>query len=563
MASKKKGKRRKKPTQLEYEQRLLRKDVREVFSKCGFEKVLSVSDKEFCYKGRNGDIDDVFVSKNVVVLTEYTCANESNAGDHLLKKKILFDHINEDHVDFLEFFESKFESFKTARNSFYQHEECKVVIVYCSRNKLSTSRKQQVEGIKYFDYSILRYFKMVALAIRLSAVYELLNFLEIQSNEYGVASQTTKKEVKGSLLPESYSCFPKGYKVVAFYIDAESLLQRSYVLRSDGWHDTVGAYQRMIVPAKIRSIRKYLRNEKRVFVNNVIVTLPSNTKLVDKNGNTLNLKKLTSVQPVIIQIPDGFNSVGLIDGQHRVFSYHEGGDYDDVISGLRLKQNLLVTGIIYKEGIDERDKRKFEAQLFLEINSTQTNAKSDLKHTIGLILKPYSSESIAKAVINDLNRKAPFSGCFMEHFFDKNKVKTSSIVSYGLKPLVKTSGNDSFYSIWENINKVAIVNESDEDILHDYISFCSEEISKFVSAVKLSVNPEQWTTDRSKENKILSTSVINGLIICLRMIVEKRQLGSVESYRRKLNGLEDFPFSNYKSSQYASMARDIYSQHFD
>jgi DNA modification methylase len=63
--------------------------------------------------------------------------------------------------------------------------------------------------------------------------------------------------------------------------------------------------------------------------------------------------------------------VGIIDGQHRVFCYHEGSDVlEPKIAILRKRQHLLVTGIIYPSGIKEQARLEFEARLFLEINDT-------------------------------------------------------------------------------------------------------------------------------------------------------------------------------------------------
>ncbi len=168
---------------------------------------------------------------------------------------------------------------------------------------------------------------------------------------------------KGSLLPESYSNFSKGYKVISFYIDPKSLIEKSYVLRKYGWEDNQNLYQRMIKSAKIKKIREYLNKEGRVFINNIIITLPSTTKLLDQNMMTIEFNTVARTQPVEIQLPNEFNIIGLIDGQHRVFAYHEGGKYEDKIKQLREKQNLLVTGIVYPGTISEKDRTKFEAAI--------------------------------------------------------------------------------------------------------------------------------------------------------------------------------------------------------
>lgn len=566
-AIKRKSKRRKrrKPTPEELEQRNHRTEIRSVFRNAGFEKVLSVSDKEFTFKKATSDFDDVFVYENVIVFTEYTITKSSNISSHLKPKKIVYDTINENLSEFLEFYEELFPVFKETRDDFYDHDQCKVIILYCSKNSINPKHKELVPDISYFDYPTLKYFKSVSDAVKKSSRFELFSFLGLTNEDVGRESINTAKPLdsyRGSILPHSHSNFEKGYKVVSFYIDPNSLLKRAYVLRKDGWRDEGSLYQRMISKGKIGAIRKYLNTKERVFINNIIVTLPSSTKLINENGNTVDPNVLTKTEPVVIQVPDGFNVVGLIDGQHRVFAYHEGGEFEEKIKKLREKQNLLVTGIIYPNSVREIDKTKFEANLFLEINSTQTNAKSDLKQAIGLLLKPFSSESIAKAVINRLNNIGPLEDYFERHFYDKDKIKTTSIVSYGLKPIVKLSGTDSFFSIWGEPRKSELQNENDMDLLHDYIQFCSDEINKMLVAVKVQINENKWSTNKDVKDKVLSTTAINGIIICLRRIIEEGKTSNQDFYQSKLETINSFNFSEYKSSQYGRMGRDLYDKFF-
>ena len=469
-AKKSKKSSRRKPTIQEIEQRNYRSEIRAIFRNVGFEKVLGVSDQEFTFCGVTSDFDDVFIYENIIVFVEYTLTKADKIGDHLKPKKIVYDKIINSKIDFLVFFENKFETFKTSRGDFYDHEQCKVIILYCSKNTVNQKYKDIIANIKYFDYQIIKYFKSVTEAVKLSTRFEFFSFLGLKHDEIGskvIANPVSSDTYKGSILPHSYSNFDKGYKVVSFYIDPDSLLQRSYVLRKDGWRDEVGLYQRMIVKNKITTIRRYLVKEKRVFINNIIVTLPSSTKLIDQSSNTINPINLTKTEPVTIQIPKGFNVIGLIDGQHRVFAYHEGGESDNEIMKLRVKQNLLVTGIIYPESITAKEKTKFEANLFLEINANQTNAKSDLKQAIELLLRPYSSESIGKGVINRLNNIGPLEDFFERHFYDNHKIKTTSIVSYGLKSIVKLSGLDSFYSLWKDERKTELKLENNDELLSD------------------------------------------------------------------------------------------------
>ena len=112
-------------------------------------------------------------------------------------------------------------------------------------------------------------------AIKRSARFELMQFLNIPTEDIGNGGTgKSNGEYDGMILPESRSNFQQGFKVVTFYVDANLLLRTSYVMRRDGWMDSNNLYQRMISKTKIGRIRAFLKSEKRVFINNVIVTLP-------------------------------------------------------------------------------------------------------------------------------------------------------------------------------------------------------------------------------------------------------------------------------------------------
>lgn len=316
------------------------------------------------------------------------------------------------------------------------------------------------------------------------------------------------------------------------------------------------------------SIREYLVHERRVFINNLLVTLPSDTKLIDKStGQIVDPSKLNKTQPVEIQIPNRYNTIGLIDGQHRVYAYHEdnpNSSSEKIISLLRDQQNMLVSGIIYPDSISTQEKTEFEAKLFLEINSNQANAKTELKQKIGLLLRPFSSESIARSVIMKLNEEGPLLDVFETSFFDKDKVKTTSIVSFGVKSLVKLSGNDSLYCLWANPHKSGLLKGEEIRLLDEYKSFCVKEINEFFLPIKIiTSNAGNWTSDRNNPSRVLSTTVINGFIICLRKLIANNKTGNSEFYLKKLAPIATIKFEEFKSSQYNKLAEKIYKECFD
>lgn len=568
--AKKRRKKRKKLTEEEKEKRKHRKDIRAVFRHCGFTKVLSVSNKEFTFKGRTGDIDDIFIFENIIILAEHTCSGPSHGklSTHLLKKKVLFDIINNNKKEFIKFLEERFESFKETRNKKYSYSQSELIIIYCSRYKLENKHKKHLPQIKFLDYPILQYFLGISKVIKRSDRFELFSFLGLEYNNIGEkvldTSSGGSKDYEGHILPEEHSSFEQDFKVVSFYIDAESLMNRSYVLRKEGWKDIDGLYQRMLIKKKIEKMRQYLDVQKRVFINNIIVTLPSKkTELLDAKGKVVKLSEVGSkTQPITIRIDEGFNIIGLVDGQHRVYAYHEGTDkYEKKISELRKIQNLLTTGIIYPERLNENKRLEFEANLFLEINATQTGAKSELKQSIELLLKPFSTVAIAKAVVNMLNDDGPLETYLEEYFYEKGKIKTTSIVSYGLKPIVKLSGDDSLFKLWSNPHKKELIKGKDYTLLDTYRKFCTKEINKILAAYRKNVPPKFWTTNQ-KISKFLTPTSINGLISCLRLLIENNKTGDIDYYQEKLKEVSKFNFDIYKSSQWNSLGIKLYETYF-
>lgn len=538
--------------------------VKNSFKSLGFVAVASAANKEFQYDGATSDFDDVFVHENIIVLAEYTISQETGISEHLKKKKIVYDKILAQKNDFIEFLFQQYPDVKNSISNIYSTHQLRLVICYCSLHTVKSELKMLVPNVKYFDYNVAKYFDVLSKTVKLSARYEMYDFLGLSGEDVakGVISASEQTSTfPGSILPESHSNFGKGFKVVSFYINPSALLKRAYVLRKYGWRDGGSVYQRMIVKPKIASVRKYLKEQRRVFINNIIVTLPNDTKLLNKAGNTIEPEYLQKTQPGIIQLPERFNTVGIVDGQHRVFSYHEGGLFDDEIAKLREQQNLLVTGIVFPPDMKDEDRLKFEATLFLEINSTQTGARSDLIHEINLVIKPYSADAIAKRVINYLNdNHGPLRDEFERFFFEKGKLKTTSVVSFALKPLVNPTSKMSLYHIWNNNSKGDILSANNPEVLSEYVKFCASEINQLFSAMKANLPSERWTADRRQAFKFLTTTNVNGLMSSLRRIAATGELKDFEEYRKRLAGVDKFHFDGYKSSQYNRMGLKIFDE---
>lgn len=543
--------------------------ARSVFRNSGFKRFPKLSDKEFTLSGLvTSDFDDIFLYENLLVCLEYTTSKSDNVSTHLKKKKIVYDHVVENPESLIDSLSGLDEEFKNAIGASYNRDEIIIRSVYCSRYDFDNKHKLIITNAIYLDYPELRYFKSLTDSIKRSSLAELIDFLGVDLSALGsggaVNAHADSKSFPATVLPEANSNFEKGYKVVSFYIDPETLLKQAYVLRRQGWRDSESVYQRMISKTKIDQIRKHLKSKKRVFVNNIIATLDDGTRILNEEGHTVDPAEITKTETVDLQLPNKLNTVGLIDGQHRTFSYYVSNPDDLEIAKLRKRQNLLVTGIIYPKGKSNRDREAFEARLFLEINSTQTNAKSDLKQAINRIVDPFSDESIAATVVERLGKgTGPLNGHIVRHWFDTDRLKTTSVVSYGMKPLTKTSGKDSLFFIWNNPEKSKLHDKTHTNLLNDYVSFCQTEIDCYLIAIRQLLPANLWTPDRKTEGRLLTTTVINSLLICLRMIIENGKTGDTAYYKAKFQGLNPKSFEGFHSSQYGKLAEKLFKKHFD
>lgn len=521
------------------------------------------------------ELDAIFVYENIIVIVEDTSKKETK--NHLPNKIIKFESILDlDNKEVLiESFINKFDEFAHYVSDHQEYDKKHYIlrVAYFSMQNVSEHLKEQAlsKNIKIIEKPLANYFYFLVKNIMVSAKYELLKFFDIQFSKLGKnilsgGNEESKATYNGFLLPSENSSYPDGYKIVSFYIDPESLLKKSFVLRKNSWIDPDISYQRILDAKKIKQMRKYLATDKRVYLSNIIATLPPETKILDiESSNQLDEASQNYVKPIKIIIPNEYNVIGIIDGQHRVYSYHESTEKDDIeqaIRKLRLKQNLLVTGIIYPENQSEYERLRYEAKLFLEINTKQTKVKSVLTQEIELIVYPYSSTAIAKAILIKLAKKGALKDKLEEHTFDDSKkLKVSSIVSYGIKPLISKEGIESLFTIWpEKDRKDQIIQQSSKEALDMFIDFCVMEINFLLNAIK-AVSGKNWQID--DEKRMLTPTAINGFLKCLRLIVKNGDTRNIEIYKQKLQGITEFDFIKYKSSHWSQLGIDIYNQYFN
>lgn len=570
---------------------LQKKTIREIFINMGFQSIGS-ENIDFVYKYRPSEIDDMFIFENLIVICEYTVSKKP--GDHLKEKKIIYDLINQDHLDFLSDLVEKnvFSRLSVEVNTGkYQRSQYVIVILYCSYFPIEKEHKCLVSGVHFFDRHIVEYFKMISKAINKSSIYEFCQYIGVSSEQIGnnVLSASTEQLDKfhTSILPVEHNStnIQSGFNIISFYIDAQALLKRIYVLRKECWRADDGGYcyQRMIDAKKIRQMRKYLVERKRVFVNNIIATIAfEDIVLRDNDNNRISINKegsfylqksdnqaktITNIMPAKVEIKNAFNLMGIIDGQHRIYAYHEGVDeLESEIAKMRVAQDLLITAIVYPPSFSQQDRLKFEARLFLDINRTPTKVKENLHQEIEHILEPFSSTSISKDVIAKLNSNGPLENLFVRYSYDKDKIPTSSIVSYGLKSLIQCDDSAfGLFHIWDHKDKNQLTQKQCDNyaLKAEYVQFCALKIIDLFVCMKKHYIGDWHVYDGKTKTGRLTIGFINGMLSLLKnIIVNEHQLYSQQEYEEKFADIEKFPFKEYGGSRYARMGKDLYEKYF-
>ena len=530
---------------------------RTIFDRAGFKRLVPVDGIHFQYEGQKCELDDIFVFENVVVLAEYTESRGANLGKHAKGKDAVHNKIAENPVKFLNYFRELSPGVdEWLKQSDYTDNQLIVRLIYTSRASLEDHHKALFNENIFMSDAERGYFAALTRSLRRSARHELLEYLRVDPNEVGeagvVPTSVLSDDYNALLLPKEQSHFPSGFKIVSFYVDPDALLRRVYVLRRNGWRDTLGLYQRLIIPSKIRAIRGHLKEKKRVFANNIVVTLPHDTKIEALDGESLSTDAVRPT-PINLRLKRSANSIGIIDGQHRVFSYYEDEEPDSQIDKYRLQQNLLATGIVYPTSYSKKQREKFEAGLFLEINSTQNKAGSDIIQAIWVLLDPFRPIAVSRVVLNGLAAVQPLSGYLARTSLDAGKIRTASVVSYGLMPLTKRSGTDSLFSIWDEkgAKKRFAAGEATEADLEKYVEFCVETIGSFLKACRDSIGLDRWRL--VKDGGVLSVTTVNGLIILLRKLIEEGLISDAHQFPN-LDDIGEVDFNSFKSSQYADLA---------
>ena len=339
------------------EERAFSRKIQSAFKNAGFQ-YLATNGKHRLFGSKQGELDAVFLYENVILVCEDTISATNQIKDHLINKKVLFDEINNNKPDLIgwlkEEFPEKFSIFSSYNNARY-----KVFYLYFTKNKFNPTDEdiELFKPVTVVEHSSLNYFQKLSSNIRRSSRCEIFRFLKLESDDVGIVrSSGGQDKISTTIIcPPDSTGHTNGVRIVSFMLSADSLIRNSYVLRKDNWDNSIELYQRLIERNRIQSIRRHLATKKTTFYNNIIVTLPRNISFTDEHDRPVELSEIQDYKKShTLLIPNEFNSICVIDGQHRIFAHYEGDDsLEATIAPLRQQFHLLVTGLIFPDDMDD------------------------------------------------------------------------------------------------------------------------------------------------------------------------------------------------------------------
>lgn len=164
-------------------------------------------------------------------------------------------------------------------------------------------------------------------------------------------------------------------------------------------------------------------------------------------------------------------------------------------------------------------------------------------------------------MLEHLSGSGPLFGHVERYFYDKGKLKTSSIVNFGLVPLLKLSGTDSLFRTYDHLDKASLT-LGDRSLLPPYVKHSVTHINMFLNAVKANVSHDRWTTDSRVSRRLLTVTNVNAFLITMRKLIDAGKPMDFDSLNLSLKGFDAFDTKPYSSSQYNRMATKIAHEYF-
>jgi DGQHR domain-containing protein len=323
--------------------RQLEDDIWTLFYRMGF-KALN-ADRNFCLTTKDGSkrqLDVVAKDDETVFLVE--CTHSKDAGPKSVKQ--LIDKIEALRNDLV----------TAVHSTFARDPKLKVKVAIATRNvdlrQVDRDRAAQA-GIPLITDADLSYFYKLTSILKTAARYQFLGrYLKGEKVE---GLRTRVPATRGRVGNTTF---------YSFLLSPHDLLRIAYISHmGKGSNDDLETYQRMVKPARLKSIGAYL-DKGGTFPTNIVV----NVKMDGLNFDIQETYGETATG--MLDLPGQYGCAWVIDGQHRLYGFaYAGRDADE---------DRSVVSVLAYQNLPIRE----EIEMFVDINTQQVKVQRNLVNEI-------------------------------------------------------------------------------------------------------------------------------------------------------------------------------------
>jgi DGQHR domain-containing protein len=330
-------------------------------------------------------------------------------------------------------------------------------------------KEEKEKGNIIIDRDIYQYFLEILNRLNNSVLFsDFVHFLNIKKSDLDKkgASKTTKPAKSKPYNVRRLELTKDKMIMYSFSVRVEDISQYVTVLRMSQKYNSQG-FQRMIEPNRLEKINEDYLSKNETFPNNIIIFL--DPEIYTKETDFYN------VQSGELTFFDEYNSLIIVDGQHRFFSFVKGGKID---------REVLLTLIFLKEG-DKDGSYSHMEKTFYKINKTQEKLDPNLSFILKARIDPDSEDNFWYEVFKKLDKVGFFSSrfSFKETTMKAHDTKKSivSVITYGgvlrLNKLYKRKGLQiDGLNIFYTTNKTNNV-EFSFNLLNNYFAIVESTLS--------------------------------------------------------------------------------------
>lgn len=234
----------------------------------------------------------------------------------------------------------------------YPNRKCKYI--FATKNYvIGNADNNRMKGyqIANFDYETIKYYSQLVTHLGKSAKYQLLG--NIFAHQTIPQIEDRVPAIEGKMGNLTY---------YSFVIEPERLLKVAYILHQAN-HQAMSTYQRLIKKDRLKAIREYV-NSGGFFPNSLIIS-------IDTDGRGVRFDqahaKIGNSAAGTLYIPKKYQSVYVIDGQHRLYGYSE--------SQWATSNSIPVVAFV------DLPKEK-QLSMFMDINQNQKPVSKALRNTL-------------------------------------------------------------------------------------------------------------------------------------------------------------------------------------